>query len=137
MPAGSDRLRERQNHDYQEHDRENHHRPRPTAPLLRVNLGEDSKYHQANQNTRELLSGYMGLSMVNHFGHRVTVTSHDPETFETVTLTAELVGDARNYLVENQPVTVTFVEDKAVSIDLPSSVVLGVKDAPAVNYTEH
>src|SRR5213595_618315 len=36
----------------------------------------------------------------------------DPETFETVTLSAELVGDARNYLVENQPVTVTFVEDK-------------------------
>jgi len=33
------------------------------------------------QNTRELLSGYMGLSMVNQFGHRVTVASHDPETF--------------------------------------------------------
>jgi hypothetical protein len=33
------------------------------------------------QNTRELLSGYMGLSMVNDFGHRVTVTPHDPETF--------------------------------------------------------
>jgi hypothetical protein len=33
------------------------------------------------QNTREVLSGYMGLSMVNHFGHRVTVTPHDPETF--------------------------------------------------------
>src|SRR5947208_3216435 len=54
----------------------------------------------------------------------------DPETFETVTLSAELVGDARNYLVENQPVTVTFVEDKAVSIDLPASVVLRVTDAP-------
>src|SRR5256885_7801496 len=26
-------------------------------------------------------SDLMGLSMVNHFGHRVTVTSHDPETF--------------------------------------------------------
>src|SRR5919197_3356637 len=39
----------------------------------------------------------------------------DPETYETVTLPPELVGDARNYLVENSPVTVTFVEDKAVS----------------------
>ena len=36
------------------------------------------------QNTRELLSAYMGLSIVNHFGHRVTVTSHDPETFVNV-----------------------------------------------------
>src|SRR5213593_564401 len=47
----------------------------------------------------------------------------DPETYETVTLSPELVGDATNYLVENGPVTVTFVEDKAVSIELPSSVV--------------
>src|SRR5437667_5485557 len=54
----------------------------------------------------------------------------DPETYETVTLSPELVGDAKNYLVENAPVTVTFVEDKAVSIELPSSVVLKVADAP-------
>ena len=54
----------------------------------------------------------------------------DPETFETTTLTAELVGDAKNYLVENAQVTMTFVEDKAVSIEMPSSVVLTVTDAP-------
>jgi len=54
----------------------------------------------------------------------------DPETYETVTLPPELVGDAKDFMVENQPVTVTFVEDKAVSIELPSSVVLTVKDAP-------
>jgi elongation factor P len=54
----------------------------------------------------------------------------DPETFETVTLPPEIVGDARNYLVENSPVTVTFVDDKAVTIELPSSVVLTVADAP-------
>lgn len=54
----------------------------------------------------------------------------DPETYETVTLTPELVGDATNYLVENGIVTVTFVEDKAVTIELPASVVLTVTDAP-------
>jgi elongation factor P len=54
----------------------------------------------------------------------------DPETFETVNLTEELVGDAKNFLVENSQVTTTFVEEKAVSIELPSSVVLTVKDAP-------
>ncbi|MDB6125567.1 MAG: elongation factor [Pedosphaera sp.] len=54
----------------------------------------------------------------------------DPETYETVTLTPELVGDAKNYLVENATVTTTFVEEKAVSIELPSSVVLTVSDAP-------
>ncbi len=54
----------------------------------------------------------------------------DPETYETVTLTPELVGDAKNYLVENAQVTMTLVEEKAVAIELPSSVVLTVSDAP-------
>ena len=54
----------------------------------------------------------------------------DPETFETVTLTPELVGDSKSYLVENGTVTVTFVEEKAVSIELPSSVALAVIEAP-------
>jgi elongation factor P len=54
----------------------------------------------------------------------------DPENYETVTLSPEIVGDDKNYLVENGPVTVTFVEDKAVSIEMPSSVVLQVTDAP-------
>ena len=54
----------------------------------------------------------------------------DPETYETVTLTPELVGDAVNYLVENGVVTVTFVEEKAVQVELPSSVVLTITDSP-------
>jgi elongation factor P len=54
----------------------------------------------------------------------------DPETFETITLTPEVVGDAKNYLVENATVTVTLVADKPVEIELPSNVVLTVTDAP-------
>jgi len=53
-----------------------------------------------------------------------------PETYESVTLTPELVGDAKNYLVENGGVTVTFVDDKAVTVEIPPSVVLTVTDAP-------
>ena len=54
----------------------------------------------------------------------------DPENYETVTLTADLVGDAKNYLVENGEVTVTFVEEKAVTVEIPASVILTVTDAP-------
>ena len=54
----------------------------------------------------------------------------DPDTYETVTLAPEIVGEASNYLVENAGVTVTFVDDKAVSVELPSSVILKVSDAP-------
>jgi elongation factor P len=54
----------------------------------------------------------------------------DPENYETVTLAKELVGDLKDYMVENGVVTITFVEEKAVTIELPSSVVLTVTDAP-------
>jgi elongation factor P len=54
----------------------------------------------------------------------------DPDNYETVTLAKELVGDAKDYLVENGVVTVTFVEEKAVSVEIPSSVILTVTDAP-------
>ena len=54
----------------------------------------------------------------------------NPENYETVTLTADLVGDAKNFLVENGEVTVTFVEEKAVTVEIPASVTLTVTDAP-------
>ncbi|MCX6895290.1 MAG: elongation factor P, partial [Verrucomicrobia bacterium] len=39
-------------------------------------------------------------------------------------------GGGKNYLVENATVTVTIVEGKVVTIELPSSVILTVTDAP-------
>lgn len=54
----------------------------------------------------------------------------DPETYETVTIPFEIVGDAKHYLVENGTVSVMFVEDKVVQVDLPASVVLTVAEAP-------
>ncbi len=54
----------------------------------------------------------------------------DPENYESVTLSNELVGDAKSYLVENGSVTVTFVEEKAVMVEIPSSVILTVANAP-------
>ncbi|MDA1274269.1 MAG: elongation factor P [Verrucomicrobia bacterium] len=54
----------------------------------------------------------------------------DPETYETVTLAPDVVGDAKNFMVENSSVTITFVNDKAVQVELPSSVVLTVTESP-------
>jgi elongation factor P len=54
----------------------------------------------------------------------------DPETYETVTIMNDVVGDASKYLIENATVTVTLVEDKPVEIELPSSVILTVTNAP-------
>jgi elongation factor P len=54
----------------------------------------------------------------------------DPETYETFNATPELVGDARNYLIENGSVTGTFVDDKLVVIEIPPAVILTVTEAP-------
>ena len=54
----------------------------------------------------------------------------NPENYETVTLAPELVGDCKNFLVENGVVTMVFVEEKAVSIEMPSSVILTITESP-------
>jgi len=54
----------------------------------------------------------------------------NPDSFEEVTVTPEMVGDAKNFLIENASVSMTFVEGKVVQIELPASVVLTVADAP-------
>jgi elongation factor P len=54
----------------------------------------------------------------------------DPETYETETLTAELLASANEYLTENLAVEVLYAEGKAVELELPSSVILKIVEAP-------
>ncbi len=57
----------------------------------------------------------------------------DHETFEQVTLSAELLSQAMNYLKETMDVTVTFYEGRPIGIELPNTVELAVRDtAPDV-----
>ena len=53
----------------------------------------------------------------------------DPQSFETVELANDLVGDAKNYLTPNGTVEVLYVDGNPVTIDLPSSVVLKVVES--------
>jgi elongation factor P len=53
----------------------------------------------------------------------------DPETYETITFHESLVGDAKDYLVENLSVQVLYAEGKAVEIELPASVALKVVES--------
>lgn len=54
----------------------------------------------------------------------------DPETYDTVNLTPEIVGEAKNYLIENQVVTVTSVNERPILVEMPASVILTVQEAP-------
>jgi elongation factor P len=53
----------------------------------------------------------------------------DLNTYETITLNEDLVGDTRQLMKEGQEVEVLFIEGNAVSIDLPSTVELKVTES--------
>jgi elongation factor P len=50
----------------------------------------------------------------------------DPNTFEQIELTATQLGDVKNYLAPGGKVDVLFVDERALSVDLPSAVSLKV-----------
>ena len=50
----------------------------------------------------------------------------DPNTFDQVELNAALIGDLKNYLTAGGKVDVLFVDDKALTIELPSTVALKI-----------
>ena len=67
----------------------------------------------------------------------------DPETYDTITFAENLIGEAKDYLVENLSVQVLYAEGKAVEVELPASVSLkvvesaeGVRGDTASNVTK-
>jgi len=54
----------------------------------------------------------------------------DKDNYDQVSLTAEIVGDAVNYMLENQEAVVAMYEGNPIYVELPPSVVL------EVTYTE-
>ncbi len=53
----------------------------------------------------------------------------DPDTYESISLNADLLTDAKDYLVENLKVDVLSVEGRPVQVELPSSVVMRVAES--------
>jgi elongation factor P len=50
----------------------------------------------------------------------------DPETFDQIELTEATLGEVKNYLTPGGRVDVLFVDDKPLSVDLPSTVSLKI-----------
>jgi elongation factor P len=55
-----------------------------------------------------------------------TINLMDPETFEQIQLSKELLGKNLKYLQENMVLVVSFYETEPISVQLPSTVVLKV-----------
>lgn len=57
----------------------------------------------------------------------------DSKTYEQVALAVDNLGDTRFYLMENEEYSILFFEGKAISLDMPASVILKVVESePAV-----
>ncbi len=54
----------------------------------------------------------------------------NPDTYETVTLPSALVDEVKDLLTENLGVEVIFIEGNPVSLEMPASVDIEVKEAP-------
>ena len=54
------------------------------------------------------------------------------ETFEQITITADMVGDRAAFLKDGMVITMSSYEDDPISIDLPDTVVMQVVEADAV-----
>jgi len=53
----------------------------------------------------------------------------DMTTYDTVTLTSELIGDTKDYLTEGMTAEILFIEENPVSVDLPAVVELTVTES--------
>ncbi|HWX17009.1 MAG TPA: elongation factor P, partial [Chthoniobacterales bacterium] len=69
---------------------------------------------------------HLEFSYKDHNGYHFM----DPETYDTVTLQENLIGDAKDYLVENLSVQVLYAQGKPVQVDLPASVSLKIVESP-------
>ena len=111
-----------------------HHKPGKGNAVVRSKLknvlsgkvvdktfNSDTKVEQASVDRREMQYLY-------NDGEGYFVM--DNSTYDQFTLTPELVGDAKDYLLENMVVTVAMHEGNPLYIDLPASVDL------EVTYTE-
>jgi elongation factor P len=53
----------------------------------------------------------------------------NPEDYETISFDEHFIGEAKDYLTENQAVEVLYVEGKPATIELPSQVTLAVTES--------
>jgi elongation factor P len=63
------------------------------------------------------------------YADRDTFAFIDPETFDQIELTEATLGEVKNYLTPGGRVDVLFVDEKPLSVDLPSTVSLKIVES--------
>ena len=61
----------------------------------------------------------------------------DSETYEQIEIPVDNLGDAKWYLLENEEYKVAFLDNEAISLDLPAAVILEVVETRTVRARRH
>ena len=99
------------------------------ATIRSLKWGKSSVVRFASTETIEVVS-MMTRKVEFSFKDQTGYHFMDPETYETVTLSEEFLGDNAKFLTENLSCTLMEVEGKAAEIELPPVVELKVVEAP-------
>src|SRR6266513_1655792 len=98
------------------------------AIIRYINTGKSADVRFGSTDKVELIDidrKQIEFSYKDHGGYHFM----DPETYETVDLAENLLGDAKDYLVEKLSVQVLYEVGRAVEVEFPASVNLGVIEA--------
>jgi len=99
------------------------------AIIRYINTGNSADVRFGSTDKVELIDidrKQLEFSYKDHNGYHFM----DPETYDTITLQDNLVGDTKDYLVENLAVQVLYADGRAVQIEMPASVNLKVIESP-------
>ena len=91
-----------------------------TGKSADVRFGSTDKVETVDVNRQTLEFSYK-----DHQGYHFM----DPETYETITLDEVLIGENKDYLVENLKVEVLSIEGKPAQLDMPASVIIKVTES--------
>ncbi len=95
-----------------------------TGAILERNFASDDRVAQVSLDRKPMQYLYR---------HGDEYVMMDHETFEQLSLPADLLGDGADYLQENTDVTVVFYEERPIAVELPNAVELAVVEtAPGV-----
>ena len=99
------------------------------AIIRYINTGKSADVRFGSTDKVELVDierKQLEFSYKDHNGYHFM----DPETYETITLTEEFIGDGARYLTENLSCTLMEVEGRPAELELPPKVKLKVLEAP-------
>jgi elongation factor P len=93
------------------------------------NLRTGAKHEMRFRSTDKIEPAFIEMADMQYlFKERNLYTFMNTETYDQIQIDEELIGDARQYLKENDVVKVQSHDGVAIGIDLPASVVLTITE---------